>query len=156
MKRLRILITVLASINFVGAVIYFIYMMATMNDGTQLWVIYVPLIVSLIINGLVFTFVGDLGDRLDDVEKILKEKGLVESKEKDYPLVTSESKTVFNAGEPIKLKNEIVIGWKKFKSDITGMVIEVKENNIYVVEFDKDRGNKYEISGENLKSYFDK
>lgn len=156
MKKLRVLITVLATINFVGAVIYFVYMMATMHDGTQLWVIYVPLIVSLVINGLVFTFVGDLGDRLDDVEKILKDKGLAEGKEQEYPLVTGESKTVFKAGEPIRLKNEVVVGWKKYKSDITGMVIEVKENNIYVVEFDKDRGNKIEISGENLKSYFDK
>ena len=67
-----------------------------------------------------------------------------------------EPQTVFRAGEPIKLKNKISINGKEFDIDSSGMVVSKKENNIYVVEFDNDRGNNYDVSGTDLKSFFDR
>ena len=155
MKNFKAFISVLASINAIGAVVCLILMFAAKSKGDTYWPMYIALIVSLFINALAFAFIADLGDRLDKVEDVLKQNGL-SLKEKKKEIKPQESQKVFRAGEPIRLKNEVVVGWKKYVSDLTGMVLEVKDNNTYVVEFDKDRGNKVEINGDDLKSYFDK
>ena len=156
MKNFRNFIAVIATINVLGAIACLIIMFISMNSGDAFWPTYIPISVSLFVNAIVFAFIDDLGGRVDKLEDTLKRNNIFLENPKKEVVETKEPQTVFRAGEPIKLKNKININGKEFGIDSSGMVVNKKENNVYVVEFDNDRGNNYDVSGTDLKSFFDK
>ena len=156
MKNFRNFIAVIATINVLGAIACLIIMFISMNSGDAFWPTYIPISVSLFVNAIVFAFIDDLGGRVDKLEDTLKKNNIFLEEPKKEVVEAKEPQTVFRAGEPIKLKNKISINGKEFDIDSSGMVVSKKENNIYVVEFDNDRGNNYDVSGTDLKSFFDR
>ena len=155
MKSFKSFIAVLATINVLGAVACIIIMFISMSSGDTFWPTYIPISASLFLNAIVFAFIDDLAGRVDKIEDLLKKKGISaeEEKEKQEP---REVQTVFRPGEPVKLKNKVNINGIDFEENASGMIKFKEENNIYVVEFDEKRGETYEVSGLDLKSFFDK
>ena len=146
MKSLKGLISVLSTINILGAIACIIIMFYSKSEGNTYWPTYIPIAISLVINALVFAFIGDLGDRVDKIEAALEKSGIeINPKKKETPK-SYTPQTEFRVGEPIREKS----------SNRSGIVIEKQDNNIYIVEYDDDRGNTTQISGEELKSYFDR
>lgn len=154
MRNYRSLLAILSVVNVLGSVACLIIMFISMNIGDLFWPTYIPIACSLFINAIIFAYVDNLGQRVDNIEDILKEKGIVQEKTKEKPQIR-EVQTEFRPGEPIKLKNDLKIDNKVFPQNASGIVIEKKENNVYVIEFDEERGVKYEVVGTNIKSYFD-
>lgn len=155
MKSFKNFIAVLATINVLGAVACIIIMFISMSSGDAFWPTFIPISASLLLNAIVFAFIDDLAGRVDRIEDLLKRKEITfdEEKQEQEP---RETQTVFRPGEPVKLKNKITIDGIDFEQDALGMVKIKKENNIYVVEFDEKREKTYEVSGSDLKSFFDK
>ena len=155
MKSFKNFIAVLATINVLGAAACIVIMLILISSGDVFWPTYIPISASLFLNAIVFAFIDDLAGRVDKIEDILKKKGISAEDEKEEQK-TREVQTIFRPGEPIKLKNKITINGVDFEQDSSGMVKIKKENDIYIVEFDEKREVTYEVSGSDLKSFFDK
>ena len=126
-----------------------------MSSGDAFWPTYIPISASLFLNAIVFAFIDDLAGRVDKIEDLLERKGISaeEEKEKQKP---REAQTIFRPGEPVKLKNKITINGIDFEENTSGMIKTKKENNLYTIEFDDKREETYDVSGSDLKSYFEK
>jgi len=144
MKSFKNGITVLGVINLLGAVACTVIMIGMMSQEKVNWQAYIPIVVILLINAVVFIFVGDLGERMDKVEAALKANNILFDKEKDEPQQTNIN-GAFKLGEPIKVKS----------TGKTGIIKKVVSDDKYLVELDDDRDNTKTINKEDLKSYFE-
>lgn len=155
MRNIRAFTIVISSINIIGSIACLILMLVSKSKGFEFWGVYAPISIALLINALAFTAVGDLGDRMDRVEDALKRNNVQLEPKKKEKIEPDKPRDSFRVGEPIRLKNQISIDGKEFGENSSGIVLS-KNNNKYIIEFDEDRGEKYEVKNTDLKSYFDK
>lgn len=162
MKFGQRLIGIFSILNFIGFVVFLGVMVVSIRKGAPLdWVVYLVSAIFCLLDGFVFLYLWDLGDRLETVEKKItillpSEETPVGGDGEGDKLPNSHVEEVytFNRGEPVKLSRDVDVDGKTFKKGRSGTIAEVKGDRDYLVEFYDEKGVFYPFGQEDLKSFF--
>jgi hypothetical protein len=142
---LKVLLKLNVFLGFLAAIVFVIVAIITSAQGYYVWWHSLLGALLCLLDGAVSSYVQSLIHRLEYVESELQSLKFNKNGMKGT-YILEEDKKVFSSGEPIKLRN----------NNEPGLIKKVLPNNQYEIELDGELGKTHIVSGDELKSWFNR